>query len=322
MNVVQKILAFGCVAAGITAGCALAAESKTEARVTQIVRDVKLLPADASARPATLNDNVREDTGVRTGGDSRSELTFVDLTITRLGSNTIFSFNKAGRSVQLDSGSVLLRVPKDSGGGTVRGSAVTVAVTGTTVIFESTRAGKSKLIVLEGGARASLNKYRGQSQNVRAGQMLEVPAGATKMPLPTNVDLNQIMKTHPLITGFAPLPSRDLIYAAAQEPPPPEPRGPSVLPILPVIDLLGGFNRGPRGPRRNPPGNRPQPSAPPRTPSTGEGAGAGPNKGPVAPPPITRQAPGRTRVPPVTSNTPKPRQRIPKKTTQPNNGPR
>lgn len=310
MNVVQKILTLGCIAAGISGTHALAAES-SEARVTQIVRDVKLLPSDASARPAVLNDKVRNDTGVRTGGDSRSELTFADLTITRLGSNTVFSFNKAGRSVQLDTGSVLLRVPKDSGGGTIRASAVTVAVTGTTVIFESTRAGKSKLIVLEGGALASLNKYRGQSQNVRAGQMLEVPAGATKMPLPTNVDLNQIMKTHPLITGFGPLPSRDLIYAAAQEPPPPQPRGPSVLPILPVIDLLGGFNRGPRGPRRNPPGNRPQQSPPSRGPSTGQGPAAGPNK-----------VPGRTNVP-ATTNTPAPRKKqSQKKTTQPDNGPR
>ena len=201
----------------LIAGHAIAADSKKEARVTQIIRDVKLLPSDAAARPAIVNDKVREDTGVRTGGDSRSELTFADLTITRLGSNTIFSFNKAGRNVQLDSGSILLRVPKDSGGGAIKTSAVTVAVTGTTVIFESTRAGKSKLIVLEGGARASLVKHSGQSQYVRAGQMLDVPAGATTLPLPTNVDLNQIMKSHPLITDFPPLPSRDLIVAASQQ---------------------------------------------------------------------------------------------------------
>ena len=41
-----------------------AAGSK-EARVTQIIRDVKLLPADAAARAAAVNDKVSEDTGVR-----------------------------------------------------------------------------------------------------------------------------------------------------------------------------------------------------------------------------------------------------------------
>jgi hypothetical protein len=196
---------------------------KKEARVTQITREVKLLPSESAARPAALNDRVADDTGVRTGGDSRSELTFTDLTIIRLGANTIFSFNRAGRNAQLDSGSILLRVPKQSGGGTIHTSAVTVAVTGSTVIVESTRAGKTKLIVLEGGARASLVKHPGQSQNVRAGQVLDVPAGATTLPLPTDVDLNEMMRKHPLVTDFPPLPSRDLILAVGQQqhlPPP------------------------------------------------------------------------------------------------------
>jgi FecR-like protein len=334
MNLVQKILA-SCMAVGLLTSQAVAADSKKEARVTQIIRDVKLLPSDAAARPAVVNDKVREDTGVRTGGDSRSELTFADLTITRLGSNTIFSFNKAGRNVQLDSGSILLRVPKDSGGGAIKTSAVTVAVTGTTVIFECTRAGKSKLIVLEGGARASLVKHSGQSQYVRAGQMLDVPAGATTLPLPTNVDLNQVMRSHPLITDFPPLPSRDLIVAASQQqqPPGPPPSGPSVFPILPVIDLFGGgFNRGPRGPRRNSSTNQPAQSPTPH-PVTGRGPGAGPNKVTPTPPPVyTRQGPGHTKVSPVTTRTqnvpqpsPTPKKRVLKKTNranQPNSGPR
>ncbi len=315
----------------LIAGHAIAADTKKEARVTQIIRDVKILPADASARAAVVNDRVAEDTGVRTGGDSRSELTFADLTITRLGANTIFSFNKAGRNAQVDSGSILLRVPKDSGGGRIKTSAVTVAVTGTTVILESTRGGRNKLIVLEGSARLSLVKYPKQFQNVRAAQMVDVPPGATTVPLPTNIDLNEIMRNHPLITGFPPLPSRDLIAAASQQPPPaPPPSGPSVFPVLPVIDLLGGgFNRGPRGPRRNPRTN--QPTQPPTPgPVTGEGSRAGPNKvPPTTPPVISRQAPAQTRVPPVTTNAqnaPKPsatpRKRVPKKIIPPDNGPR
>lgn len=314
------------------------ADSKKEARVTQIVRDVKILPTDAAARTAVVNDRVADDTGVRTGGDSRSELTFVDLTITRLGSNTIFSFNKAGRNAQVDSGSILLRVPKDSGGGRIKTSAVTVAVTGTTVILESVR-GRNKLYVLEGGAKVSLVKYPKQFQNVRAAQMVDVPPGATTVPLPTNIDLNDLMRNHPLITGFPPLPSRDLIVAASQQQPPPS--GPSVFPILPVINFGGGFNTGPR---HNPPGHHPQPSPGPRGPSpgprgpstgegpvTGQGPVVGPNKNPPSPPPVIyKQPPGQTRVPPVTSTTsqniPKPastpKKRVVKKPNQTNNSPR
>lgn len=315
----------------LVAGLAMA-DTKKEARVTQIVRDVKILPADAAARAAVVNDRVADDTGVRTGGDSRSELTFADLTITRLGSNTIFSFNKAGRNAQVDSGSILLRVPKESGGGRIKTSAVTVAVTGTTVILESVR-GRNKLYVLEGSARVSLVKYPKQFQNVLGAQMVDVPPGATTVPSPTNFDLNDLMRNHPLITGFPPLPSRDLIVATSQQQPAavPPPSGPSVFPILPVINFGGGFHTGPRHnpPRNHPPGNNPQPQPPPPGPSSGHGDGAGPNKTPP-PPVIYKKTPGNTRVPPVTStNT----QNIPKSTTttkkkpvkkppQTNNGPR
>src|SRR5436305_6372051 len=120
-----------------------------EGHVTAIFHDVQLFPQQAAARPVAINDKVDDCTALRTGKDSRSELTFADLTITRLGANTIFSFNKAGRTVNLDAGSVLLRVPKNSGGGTIRNNVVTVAVTGTTVILETTPDGASKLITLE-----------------------------------------------------------------------------------------------------------------------------------------------------------------------------
>lgn len=194
-----------------------ACAAQADARVTQIVREVKLLPGDAAARAAALNDRVSDGTAVRTGDSSRSELTFADLTITRIGSNSIFSFNKAGRAVQLENGSVLLRVPKKSGGGAIVTSAVTAGITGTTVIMESARAGRSRLLVLEGAARLSLNKHRDQAKNIRVGQVLEVPAGATTLNEPVDLDLTDTIKQHPLLARFPPLPSQDLIVAAAQE---------------------------------------------------------------------------------------------------------
>ena len=67
------------------------ASDKKDARVTQVIKDVHLLGSKSAPRPATVNDSVGEGTAVRTGGDSRAELTFTDQTITRLGSNTVFS---------------------------------------------------------------------------------------------------------------------------------------------------------------------------------------------------------------------------------------
>jgi len=199
-----------------------------EGRITTIFHDVQLLPAQADPRPAAINDKVDEGTALRTGGDSRSELTFTDLTITRLGENTVFSFNRAGRSVRLDSGSILLYARKNSGAAEISTKAVSVGITGTTVIFESKPDSYDRLIVLEGDARFSLNNYPDQSTEVRAGYLLNVKVGSKKLPKPGRVDLRRILKTHPLLKNFPPLPSLDLILAVAQGrnpklPPPPQP---------------------------------------------------------------------------------------------------
>src|SRR5262249_60616150 len=64
------------------------ADELKEAKVTQVIQDVRVLPSNASARPAAANDDVRQGTAVQTGVQSRSELTFKDKTITRLGAKT------------------------------------------------------------------------------------------------------------------------------------------------------------------------------------------------------------------------------------------
>jgi mannose-6-phosphate isomerase-like protein (cupin superfamily) len=247
-------------------GFSLSQTSEPEGHVTAIFHDVQLLPEQADARPAAMNDKVDDGTALRTGDDSRSELTFADLTITRLGANTIFSFNKAGRSVRLDSGSILLYARKNSGAAQISTKAVSVGITGTTVIFESRADSYDRLIVLEGDARFSLNNFPDQSTEVRAGQLLNVKAGAKKLPKPGRVDLRRIIKTYPLIKNFPPLPSLDLILAVAdgrnpnRPPPPPQPviggavsqGGPSsgYVPNQPVV--TGGTQIGPVYPNPTP----------------------------------------------------------------------
>ncbi|PYK76474.1 MAG: hypothetical protein DME42_00015 [Verrucomicrobia bacterium] len=137
----------------------LTAARGKETRFSQVVRDVNLLAPHAAARPAHLNDNVPEGSAVRTGADSRAELTFADLTITRIGANSIFSFEENGRNVNVENGAILLRVPADSGGARIRSSALTVGITGTTVMFEHHRRTYTKLIVLEGRSEAWLSKH-------------------------------------------------------------------------------------------------------------------------------------------------------------------
>jgi len=106
------------------------ADELKEAKVTQVIRDVRVIPSNASPRPAAVNDNVRQGTAVQTGVQSRSELTFKDQTITRLGEQTIFSVGEGARTVNLSSGQFLLYVPKKAGGAKVKTGSVTAAITG------------------------------------------------------------------------------------------------------------------------------------------------------------------------------------------------
>jgi mannose-6-phosphate isomerase-like protein (cupin superfamily) len=193
----------------------LTAAQKKEARVTQVVRDVNLLAPHVAARLAHLNDNVTDGSAVHTGADSRAELTFADLTITRVGANSIFTFDQAGRNIDVESGAILLQVPTNSGGTRIRSSALTVGITGTTVMFEFHPRNYAKLIVLEGSSQAWLTKHPGKKITVYAGQMLSVKPGATYLPQPVDIDEGLVLRTATLITEFPPLPSLDLMRSIA-----------------------------------------------------------------------------------------------------------
>jgi hypothetical protein len=107
----------------------VSADELKEAKVTQVVQDVKVVPSGAAARPVVVNETVRQGNAVQTGTQSRSELTFRDQTITRLGEKTIYNIG-GGRTIELGSGQFLLYVPKKAGGAQVKMGPVTAAITG------------------------------------------------------------------------------------------------------------------------------------------------------------------------------------------------
>jgi hypothetical protein len=184
----------------------LVAAEKKEARVTQVIRDVRLLASHAGPRPASVNDSVREDTAVRTGGDSRAELTFTDQTLTRLGANTIFSFSEGARAFDLASGAILLCVPKSSGSIRINTPAISAAVTGGVAMVESHAKSWIKFIILEGNGRICLKKYPGECQELHAGQIIIFRPDARKLPEVHDVDLKKLTNGL-LFTQFHKLPS-------------------------------------------------------------------------------------------------------------------
>jgi hypothetical protein len=184
-----------------------------EAQVTQIVKDVQLLSGQATPRPAVVRDNVQEGTAVRTGDESRTELTFTDQTLARLGANTLFNFQGGTRNLDLGGGAILLSVPKDAHSATVRTAAVTAAVTGGTAVLEHHGNAYCKFICLEGTVRVSL---KGSSESVllHSGQMLVTPPNPSRLSEPMEIDLERFVNTCVLITDFPTLGNQPLISEA------------------------------------------------------------------------------------------------------------
>jgi FecR protein len=188
----------------------------TESTVTEIVKEVNVLPPGAATpAPAKLNALVKAPERVRTGAESRTELTAPDRTITRIGANTVFSFETTGRVINLERGSILFHSPKGTGGGTIKSGGASAAILGTTLIVAATADGGFKVIVLEGRGRVTLPN--GRSANLEAGQMVFVlPAGAGFRPV-LNINLGRLVAGSLLVKGFSrELPSVELINAAVK----------------------------------------------------------------------------------------------------------
>ena len=187
------LLLFAAIALGAFYQLARAAQSPG-ARVTAIVQDVRLLSSHAAPRPASVNDNITVGTAVRTGTESRAELTFIDQTLTRLGANTVFSLSEGAHAVDLGSGAILICVPKTGGTATIKTAAATAAVTGGIALMEShpkAAGAPSKFIIVEGNGWIKFNQVPDSCQ-LQAGQMVIWPRPPTTCPQILNIDLSKL----------------------------------------------------------------------------------------------------------------------------------
>jgi FecR protein len=188
----------------------VSADQLQQARVSQIIQDVRLMEAHGGPRPAAVNDTVTQQMGVRTGVESRAELTFTDLTITRLGANTIFSFKQGARELDLTSGAVLLEVPPKAPAVKVSTSAVTAAVTGGTALLAT--GPPTKFMVLEGIGTFYPAGHPERAVTVHSGEMMMMTANG-RMTKPEKFDVKLVVETSRLIQDFPPLANLPLILA-------------------------------------------------------------------------------------------------------------
>ncbi len=184
----------------------LGAADLRESTLIQVVNEVKVAPPQAAEKEAKANDLVRAPDKIRTGSKSRAELKAADNTLTRIGANTVFSFEQSGRVLNLEKGSLLFHSPSGRGGGRIKSAGASAAVLGTTLIVAATEDGGFKCLLLEGKGRITLPN--GRSRAIGAGDMVHIPAGAQDFGATVKFDLAKLIEGSQLVNGFAtPLPS-------------------------------------------------------------------------------------------------------------------
>jgi hypothetical protein len=190
--------------------------SLTESTFTEIIKQANVVAAaDKSVSPAKVDEVFRVPDVVRTGPDSRLEMTAPDKTITRVGENSAFTFEPGQRDIQLEKGSVLFHPPAGVGGGTVKYGGTSAAVLGTTIVCSVGAGGVFNIVVLEGEALVTL--ANGQTVKLGPGQTVKVPSTGDSFGPVMDVHLGQFASQLLLVTGFSdPLSSTPLIDAAIQ----------------------------------------------------------------------------------------------------------
>jgi hypothetical protein len=188
----------------------------------------------AQAQPAGQGTVVRPDNVVRTGTESRAELEFSDLTLARLGSNSIFSFDAAARQMNFTKGAVLFSKPTNSGAIKLQSGAISGAITGSTGFISTvplreagsagdTRSngkGATTLVgmiegKIQGGSRWTDGAGREHTTPFRLGPGELLVARPDGPPRVAQFDIPRFVKSSPLIKGFrAPLPNATAIDRA------------------------------------------------------------------------------------------------------------
>jgi FecR protein len=194
----MKKLCVSVILAAVVLQSARGAVDLKQSRLTQVVNSVEIISSSAR-HAAEVNDVFKMPDVMRTGTGARAEMIADDGTITRVGANTIFSFDPAQRTINLDQGSLLFHAPHGKGGGTIRTGSATASVLGTTIIVTSTPNGGFKVLDLEG--EAEVRFLNGLKETLTPGQMVFILPGGGASPIVV-FRLDVETQGSLLVTGF------------------------------------------------------------------------------------------------------------------------
>jgi hypothetical protein len=214
-------LVLACVFLSVLCLTNASAADLAQAVVRQKVNVVTVAPSLSSgSRPVSTGAVVQNQNVVRTGNESRAELEFTDLTLARMGANSIFSFDGQARALEFTQGALLFSKPANSGRVEIRSGAITAAITGSTGFISKQPAAIMKtakgkiasketttvLGMLEGHIKGNATwqpaNGRPQSFHFTLGPGEMLVAQANHRPVVAQFDLPRFLSTSPLITAF------------------------------------------------------------------------------------------------------------------------
>ena len=182
-----------------------------ELRVTQLAHDVQAIDASGKARRVSINSNIAPGSTIRTGNDSRVELSLGDEIAIRLAANTALTLGAKPGTFDLKEGAVLGHASKKAGGAKISLGNTAAAIGGATAMIEH-HPGSCKVLVLEGTGRLYRPAHVGDSVLVGPGQMV---IGNPNAPVsdPVDFDIARFIATSHFIVDLPALRSQGSIAA-------------------------------------------------------------------------------------------------------------
>jgi len=176
----------------------------TEFKDAEITTLKNIVEHDAGqgASPAKVSEKISENSKVTTAAASMAELTFGDSSITRIGANSMFSFQSKERLVKLDKGTALIHATPGNGGATVDCGGVTAAVSGSTFMASRSATGGAVFVLLESSGSLKVTTPGGQTAVIMPGQAASTGTGPKSGIQVFDVDVKKVMDTTPLVQGF------------------------------------------------------------------------------------------------------------------------
>ncbi|MBI4027254.1 MAG: FecR domain-containing protein [Verrucomicrobia bacterium] len=174
------------------------------ARVTDAHNEVILAKSTGEKREATVNDAVSGSDVIQTGKKSRAEIEFLDKSITRLGSNTLFNFDPQSREMKLDSGIALIYVPPGTDGTRIVTPSGICVIHGGDVVTIRVAREKTQIVALshdDGGEITVSHVRTKEMRQLQAGQMLSVATSAATLPEPVYIDIEAFVRSSMLLRG-------------------------------------------------------------------------------------------------------------------------